>query len=90
MIGNQDLMIALAIGLILFGGKKLPELARGLGQSLKEFKKATNEPASEASAPTGSALPLAPAQARVCGTCRTELQASWGHCPNCGAPAARA
>ena len=87
MIGSQDLMIALAIGLILFGGKKLPELARGLGQSLKEFKKATTEAASE-TPPTGSALPLAAAPARVCGTCRTELQASWSHCPSCGAPAA--
>ena len=42
MIGSQDLIIALVIGLVLFGSKKLPELARGLGQSLKEFKKATS------------------------------------------------
>jgi len=90
MIGSQDLMIALAIGLILFGGKKLPELARGLGQSLKEFKKATTEAASETSAPTGSALSLVAAPARACGACRTELQPSWSHCPRCGAPAAKA
>ena len=31
MIGSQDLIIALVIGLVLFGSKKLPELARGLG-----------------------------------------------------------
>jgi sec-independent protein translocase protein TatA len=96
MIGSQDLMIALAIGLILFGSKKLPELARGLGQSLKEFKKATSEAASESPAPTASALPPAvgpapPAAgpARTCAACQTELQPAWSHCPTCGAPAAK-
>ena len=38
----QIIIIILAI-IILFGGKKLPELFRGLGQGLKEFKKATHE-----------------------------------------------
>ena len=38
----QVIIIILAI-IILFGGKKLPELFRGLGQGLKEFKKATRE-----------------------------------------------
>ena len=47
MIGSQDVIIALVIGLVLFGSKKLPELARGLGQSLKEFKKATSDVTSE-------------------------------------------
>ncbi len=36
-------MIILAIVLLLFGGAKLPSLARGLGQSIKEFKKASKE-----------------------------------------------
>src|SRR2546427_12148097 len=34
MIGSQDVIIALGIGLVLFGSKKLPELARGRSQSL--------------------------------------------------------
>ena len=38
----QVIIIILAI-IILFGGKKLPELARGLGLGLREFKKATRE-----------------------------------------------
>lgn len=42
-IGAQELMIILVIILLLFGAKKLPELARGLGKSMKEFKKATQE-----------------------------------------------
>ncbi len=88
MIGSQDVIIALVIGLVLFGSKKLPELARGLGQSLKEFKKATSSevdaetPASAKPSPSAVALP-----ARLCGACQTHLQPGWSHCPTCGAPA---
>jgi sec-independent protein translocase protein TatA len=41
--GGQELWLILIIVLILFGGSKLPSLARGLGQSIKEFKKAQRE-----------------------------------------------
>jgi sec-independent protein translocase protein TatA len=44
MPGPQELIIILIIVVVLFGAKKLPELARGLGQGIREFKKATNEP----------------------------------------------
>ncbi len=37
------LILALIIIFLLFGGKKLPELARGLGEAMKEFKKAQRE-----------------------------------------------
>jgi sec-independent protein translocase protein TatA len=51
-IGVQELLIILVVVLVLFGGRKLPELARGLGQGMKEFKKATRETgADEESAP---------------------------------------
>ena len=40
---GPDLIILLVIVLVLFGAKKLPELARGLGQSVNEFKKAKDE-----------------------------------------------
>ena len=43
MPSGQDLLILLVIVLILFGAKRLPELARGLGQSVNEFKKAKEE-----------------------------------------------
>lgn len=39
-IGSTEIIVVLAVLLILFGGKKLPELARGIGEALKEFKKA--------------------------------------------------
>jgi len=42
-IGVQELLIILLIVLVLFGAKKIPELARGLGIGLKEFRKATKE-----------------------------------------------
>jgi sec-independent protein translocase protein TatA len=43
MPSGPDLVILLLIVLVLFGAKKLPELARGLGQSVNEFKKAKEE-----------------------------------------------
>ena len=42
-LGTQELMVILVIALVLFGGKKLPELARGLGKSMQEFKKGIDE-----------------------------------------------
>ena len=42
-LGGPDLLVILLIILVLFGAKKLPELARGLGQAIKEFQKAKDE-----------------------------------------------
>jgi sec-independent protein translocase protein TatA len=42
-LGGSELLIILAIILLLFGGAKLPQLAKGLGQSMKEFKKAAKD-----------------------------------------------
>ena len=42
-IGTTELIIIFFVVLLLFGAKKLPELARGMGKSIKEFKKATSE-----------------------------------------------
>lgn len=43
MLGYMDIVLILAVVMILFGAKKLPELAKGLGTGIKEFKKATRE-----------------------------------------------
>ena len=42
-LGGGEIILILALVLILFGAKKLPELAKGLGTGIKEFKKATRE-----------------------------------------------
>lgn len=42
-IGGTELIIIFVIILLIFGGKKLPELARGLGKGIREFKNATKE-----------------------------------------------
>lgn len=45
--GFQELIIIMVIVLILFGGKKIPELLGGLGKGIKSFKKGLNEPEEE-------------------------------------------
>jgi sec-independent protein translocase protein TatA len=42
-LGYQELLIILVIVLVLFGANRLPELAKSLGSSVKEFKKGINE-----------------------------------------------
>jgi len=42
-LGGGEIILILALVLILFGARKLPELAKGLGQGIKEFKKAARE-----------------------------------------------
>ncbi|MBM3832987.1 MAG: twin-arginine translocase TatA/TatE family subunit [Verrucomicrobia bacterium] len=42
-LNGWEILLILAAILILFGAKKLPELARGLGQGIREFKKSTRE-----------------------------------------------
>jgi len=43
MLGGWEMVLILAVVLVLFGAKKLPELAKGLGTGIKEFKKATRD-----------------------------------------------
>ena len=43
MIGTTELLLIAGIALLLFGGKKLPEMMRGLGKGVKEFKEGMNE-----------------------------------------------
>lgn len=41
--GGFELVLILAVVLLLFGGKKIPELAKGLGQGIKNFKKSVKD-----------------------------------------------
>lgn len=42
-IGTTELIVIVVLVLVLFGGKKIPELMRGLGKGVKEFKDASKE-----------------------------------------------
>jgi len=42
-IGGTEILIILLVILLFFGAKKIPELARGIGQGMKEFKKASDD-----------------------------------------------
>lgn len=42
IIGGPEIIVILLIVLVLFGGKKIPELMKGLGKGVKEYKKAMN------------------------------------------------
>ena len=43
-IGTTELLLIGGVALLLFGGKKLPELMKGLGQGVQSFKQGMNEP----------------------------------------------
>lgn len=47
MIGTTELILIGALVLLLFGGKKLPEMMKGLGQGVRSFKQGMNETADE-------------------------------------------
>ncbi|HXX53883.1 MAG TPA: twin-arginine translocase TatA/TatE family subunit [Thermodesulfovibrionales bacterium] len=44
MLSTQDLMVILAIAAVLFGAKRLPDMGRGIGEAIKNFKKGLSEP----------------------------------------------
>ena len=46
-LGAGEIILILVVFLLLFGAKRLPEFARSLGKSLREFKKATHEISNE-------------------------------------------
>ncbi len=47
IVGPWQIVLIVAIVVLLFGGKKIPELMKGLGQGMKEFKNATKDKESE-------------------------------------------
>ena len=66
-LGMGQIILILLVVLLMFGAKKLPELAKGLGQGIKEFKKASrdmqNEISQAANAPVEEPPPVKPAPA---------------------------
>jgi len=83
-LGYQELLLILVIVLVLFGGSKLPDLAKSLGISMKEFKKGIAAEPEEPSAPAPP-TPVTSTSPRTCRSCASPLDSSWTHCPRCGA-----
>jgi sec-independent protein translocase protein TatA len=84
MLGTQDVLIGLVLAAFFFGAKRLPEVARSLGQSMTEFKKAVSGAEAESTADRTPATP----PALACPACQTGLEPDWTHCPRCGAAVA--
>jgi sec-independent protein translocase protein TatA len=92
-LGSQELLVILVIVMVLFGANRLPQLARSLGSSLKEFKKGLDSAQAEDQAQSRPAADRAASTApdsRSCTQCKTALASDWTHCPRCGTAVAQA
>ena len=65
MLNGWEIVLILAVVLVLFGAKKLPELARGLGQGIREFKKSTREVTDELQSAMDAEPPPPPPQKKI-------------------------
>ncbi len=55
--GGQEIVVILIVVLLLFGAKRLPELARSLGQGIKEFRKSVKEVSEDADSDESGSSP---------------------------------
>jgi len=73
-MGGGEIILVLALVLILFGAKKLPELAKGLGKGINEFKKATRDVTDEIHSAMDETPPPSAARALPVADTRPEAQ----------------
>ncbi len=81
-LGGGEIILILAIVLILFGAKKLPELAKGLGQGIKEFKQATHNASAEMREVMAESSPAAPRRLAPATTASTDPKRVGPHAPS--------
>jgi sec-independent protein translocase protein TatA len=56
-LGTSELLLIVLVVVIFFGGKKIPEIAQGLGKGIREFRKAAQEGGDDADSEAGSSKP---------------------------------
>src|SRR2546422_10607468 len=90
-LGSQELLVILVIVVILFGANRLPQLARSLGSSMKEFKKGIDDSKGEDGSVTKPKddLKAVSTELRPCRSCQNPLAVDWSHCPPAGPRARR-
>lgn len=71
-IGTTELILIGGLALLMFGGKKLPEMMRGLGQGVQNFKKGMNDPLPEGESEEPSTTNQNPAEATPSGESTSE------------------
>jgi sec-independent protein translocase protein TatA len=76
-LGLPELLVILVIVIIIFGANRLPELGKGIGSAIKNFKNATTDPDDVTSATSSAAL-------GTCRNCGTVNQADSQFCRKCG------
>jgi sec-independent protein translocase protein TatA len=88
MFGLQPthLILILIVALLIFGPSRLPEIGRSVGQTMKEFQRATKAVSREVEAGLQAPVENAPPAAQTaCKTCGKPVQAGTKFCPECGA-----
>jgi len=84
------LIIILAIALLLFGPRRLPELGDSIGKAIRSFKKAHEDPdRASAQGEIPGSTASAP-QAATCPQCHKEYTGDVSFCPHCGQPITKA
>ena len=78
------LIIILAIALLLFGPRRLPELGDSIGKAIRSFKKAHEDPDSVASRPEIPPSATTAPQTATCAQCHKEVGGNFAFCPHCG------
>jgi sec-independent protein translocase protein TatA len=78
-LGMPEILLILCVLILLFGAKKLPELAKGIGKSVKEFKKSSSEAEAEELSEADLKAQLAAAKAELAKTKAAEAAKSHGN-----------
>ena len=75
-MGGGEIIFVFAAALILFGANKIPQFAKGLGQAIKEFKKASSDVSNEIHSAMNEQQPPSPPPAKPQGTPETAAPAA--------------